>query len=52
MDVVCFFIVFRTVVFVKWGGEFIVKQLKIEGFEFGPVRHFQEKDDEKVGFGR
>ena len=47
-----FFIVFRSVVFVNWGGEFIVKHVKIEGFEFGPVRIFQENHDEKVGFGR
>ena len=52
MDFVCFFIVFRSVVFVNWGGEFIVKHVKIEGFEFGPVRNFQEHHDEKVGFWR
>ena len=52
LDFVCFFIVFRSVVFVNWGGESIVKPLEIEGFEFGPVRIFQENHDEKVGFGR
>ena len=52
LDFVCFFIVFRSVDFVNWGGEFIVKHVKIEGFEFGPVRNFQENHDEKVGFGR
>ena len=52
LDFVCFFIVFRSVVFVNRGGEFLVKHVKIEGFEFGPVRNFQENHDEKVGFGR
>ena len=52
LDFVCFFIVFRSVVFVNRGGKFFVKQMKIEGFEFGPVRNFQETHDEKVGFGR
>ena len=52
LDFVCFFIVFRSVVFVNRGGEFLVKHVKIEGFEFGPVRIFQENHDEKVGFGR
>ena len=52
LDFVCFFIVFRSVIFVNRGGEFLVKQMKIEGFEFGPVRNFQEHHDEKVGFGR
>ena len=52
LDFVCFLIVFRSVVFVNRGGEFLVKQMKIEGFEFGPVRNFQESHDEKVGFGR
>ena len=52
LDFVCFFIVFRSVVFVNRGGEFFVKQMKIEGFEFGPVRNVQEKKDETVGFGR
>ena len=46
------FIVFRSVVFVNRGGAFLVKQLKIEGFEFGPVRNFQVTNDDKVGFGR
>ena len=32
LDFVCFFIVFRSVVFVNRGGEFFVKQVKIEGF--------------------
>ena len=32
LDFVCFFIVFRSVVFVNRGGEFVVKQTKIEGF--------------------
>ena len=52
LDFVCFFIVFRSVVFVNRGGEFFVKQMKIGGFEFGPVRNVQEKHDETVGFGR
>ena len=52
LDFVCFFTVFRSAGFVHRGGEFLVKQLKIEGFEFGPVRNFQEKHDEQVGFGR
>ena len=51
LDFVCFVIVFRSVVFVNRGGEFLVKHVKIEGFEFGPVRIFQESHDEKVGFG-
>ena len=38
--------------FVNRGDEFIVKQLKIEGFEFGPVRNVQENHNEKVSFGR
>ena len=46
------FIVFRSVVFVNRGGEFLVTQMKIEGFEFGPVRNFQETHDEKVGLER
>ena len=41
LDFVCFFIVFRSVVFVNWGGEFLVKLMKNEGFEFGSVRNFQ-----------
>ena len=40
LDFVCFSIVFRSVDFANWGGEFIVKHVKIEGFEFGPVRNF------------
>ena len=52
LDFVCFVIVFRSVDFVNWGGEFIAKHVKIEGFQFGPVRIFQENHDEKVGFGR
>ena len=52
LDFVCFFIVFRSVVLVNWGGGFIVKHVKIEGFEFGPVRNFQENHDEQVRFGR
>ena len=52
LDFVCFFIVFRSVDFVNWAGEFIVKHMKIEGFQFGPVRNFQENHDEKVGVGR
>ena len=49
---VCFFNVFWSVTFVNWGSEMVVKPWKIEGFEFGPLRNFQETDDEKVGFGR
>jgi len=52
LNFVCFFIVFRSVVFVNRGGALLVKQMTIEGFEFGPVRNFQDKDDEQVGFGR
>jgi len=26
--------------------------MKIEGFEFAPLRKFQEKHDEKVGLGK
>jgi len=52
LDFVCFFIVFRSVVFVNRGGDFFVKRSKIERFLFGPVRNFQETHDEKVGFGR
>ena len=48
----CFFNVFPSVVFVEWGGEFIVKLVEIEGFAIGPLRTFQENHDEKVGFGR
>ena len=47
-----FFIVFRSVVFVNRGGEFLVKQMKNEGFEFGPLRKFQYKYDEIVAFWR
>ena len=32
LDFVCFFIVFRSVVFVNRGGGFLVKQMKNEGF--------------------
>ena len=42
LDFVCFFMVFRSVVFVNRGNEFFVKHMKIEGFEFGPVRNFQK----------
>ena len=52
LDFVCFFIVLRSVVFVNWGGEFVVKPTKSEGFEIGPLRKCQEKYDEQVGFGR
>ena len=52
LDFVCFFIVFRSVFFGHRGGDFLVKQMKIEGFELGPVRNFQETYDGKVGFGR
>ena len=47
LDFVCFFIVFRSVVFVNRGGEFFVKQLIIKGFEFGPVRNFQKNITKK-----
>ena len=50
LDFVCFFIVFRSVVFVNRGGKFVVKHVKIEGFEFGPVLNFQENHDEKSRF--
>ena len=52
LDFVSFLIVFRSVDVVNWGGEFIVKHVKIEGFQFGPVHNFQENIVEKVGFGR
>ena len=52
MDFVCFFIVFRSVVFVKRGGEFVVNLIKNEGFEFGPVLISTTTNDEKVGFGK
>ena len=47
-----FFNVFPSVVFVEWGGEFIVQRVKIEGLAIGPLRKVQENNDEKVGFGR
>ena len=37
--------------FVNRGGEFVAQLTKNEGLEFGPVRNFQEKHDEKVAFG-
>ena len=49
---VVFFNVFPSVVFAEWGGEFIVKFVKIEGFAIGPLRKVQENNDEKAGFGR
>ena len=52
LDFLCFFNVFPSVVFVEWGGEFIVKPVEIEGFAIGPLRKVQENNDEKVGFGR
>ena len=52
MDFVCFFNVLLSVLFVNRGGEFVVKLVEFEGFQFGPLRIFQEKHDEKVGFGR
>ena len=33
------------------GGEFVVKQLKLEGFEFGPLRKFQKTYNEQIAFG-
>ena len=48
----CFFNVFPSVVFVEWGGEFIVKLVEIEGFAIGPLRKIQEHNDDTVGFGR
>ena len=47
-----FFNVFPSVVFVAWGGEFIVKLVEIEGFAIGPLRKVQKNNDETVGFGR
>ena len=47
-----FFNVFVESDFCESGSEFIVKLTKNEGFEFGPVRNFQAKYDEQVGFGR
>ena len=52
MDFLYFSIDVSSVVFVEWGGEFIVKPVKIEGFAIGPLRKAQENNDEKVGFGR
>ena len=52
LDFVCFFIVFRSVVFVNRGGEFVVKLMKNEGFEFGQIRNFHDKYNEQVSFGR
>ena len=52
LDFVCFFIVFRSVVFVNRGGELVVKRTKLEGFELGPLRKCQEKYDDQAGFGR
>ena len=49
--VLCCFNVFLSLNFVDRGCEFVVKQTKKEGFEFGPVRNCQEKYHEKVGFG-
>ena len=37
---------------MEWGGEFIVKLTKIEGFTIGHLRKVEETNDEKVGFGR
>ena len=48
----CFFNVFPSVVFVEWGGEFIVKHMKIEGFSIWSLRKVEENHDETVGFGR
>ena len=39
-------------IFVNRGGEFVVKRMKQECFEFWPVRNFQEKYNEHVDFGR
>ena len=33
------------------GGEFVVKPMNLESSECGPLRKFQETNDEKVGFG-
>ena len=33
------------------GGEFVVKQTKFEGFQFGPLRIFQEKLMKKLVLG-
>ena len=52
MDFVCFFNVLLSVLFVNRGGAFVVKPMEFEGFQFGPLRIFQEQNDEKVGFGR
>ena len=47
----CFYVLL-SVLFVNRGSEFVVKLVKFEGFQFGPLRNFQEKNDEQVGFGR
>ena len=52
MDFVCFFNVCLRVIVVNRGGEFVVKPVKFEGFQFGPLRKCQETNDEKDGFGR
>ena len=52
MDFVCFFNVLLSVLFVNRGGEFVLKPMKFEGFQFGPLRKCQETHDDKVGFGR
>ena len=52
LDFLCFFIVFSSVVFLEWGGEFVVKRMKLEGFAIGPLRRFEENHGETVGCGR
>ena len=47
-----FFNVFQSLRVGNRAGEFVVKHVKNEGFAFGPVRNFQEKYDEQVGFGK
>ena len=52
LDFLCFPNCFVSVVFVKWGGHFVVEQMEIEDSQFGPLRTFQQQHDEHVGFGR
>ena len=42
---------FLSLIIVNRGGEFVVKPMKNEGLEFGPLRKCQEQHDENVGFG-
>ena len=52
MDFVYFGIVFLSLTIVNWGGGSVVKHVKSEGFDLGPLRKCQETYDERVDFGR